>query len=341
MEILPPPDPRDDPLFAVRVAVGVMLSFLLIEPLAVPIPALMPALTLGLLAGQRGAFNAKKAFGGAIMIPLIAWIMAGLASLTRGDPAVFIVIFGLVAFAGFYLLIVLASPLGILLLIFPALLSAMALLADAALVAMRDSMIISGLAAGVLVPLLYVVFPPRTRVVYEHPTERPHLERPLTEVMIRMAVFVPALLPFYFGVETSSIIYPIIIVFVLAHPEHVLRRREAIERVVSTCMGGGIALVVLGLLTVQPHLPVLLLLVLIAGLWFGHRMTTGPFTPMTYQFGFSVMIVVVASGLTGRDPWEVAVQRTVLTLAGAMAALLLLAFLEEIFIVRPAQAALR
>lgn len=334
MEILPPPDPRDDPLFAVRVALGVTLAFPLAELLRVPVPSLTPVLLLVLLAGQRGAFNPRKVFTGAVAIPVIAWLAARLAGLTRGDPAVFIAAFALVAACGFYLLVVVANPAGTLLLIFPSLLSAMALVSDQALVDTRNSLILTGLSAGVVVPLLYLVFPPRTRELHVPPPARARPQRPLAEIAIRMAVFIPTLVPFYYGADPTSIVYLVIVVFVLGHPEHVLRRREALERVVATCLGGAAALVLLAVLTLQPHFPVLLLLVLIFGLWFSHHMMTGPFSPMTYQFGYSVMVMLVALGIAGQDPFEQAIQRVVLTLAGATAALLLLALLEDVFLAR-------
>lgn len=334
MEVLPPPDPREDPLFAVRVAVGLALAFLLVDLLSVPVPLWTPALMVNLLAGQRGAFNPKKVFGAAATIMVVAWAAAGLASLTRADPALHIVTFALVAALGFYLLVVRSNPVGTPLLVFPSILSAMALVSDATLIAMRNSLITTSLSAVVVIPLLYAVFPPRTREAYVPPPPRQRPQRPFAEVAIRLAVFVPALVPFYYGVDSTSIIYVVIVVFVLGHPEHALRRQEALERVVSTCIGGAAALALLAVLRFQPHVPVLLLLVLLSGLWFAHRMMTGPFSPMTYQFGFSVLVVVVASRLTGRDPFEVVVQRVVLTLAAATAALLLLALLEAVFVAR-------
>ena len=71
---------------------------------------------------------------------------------------------------------------------------------------------------------------------------------------------------------------------------------------------------------------------LVAGLYFGTRMMTGREPPMVYQFGFSAMLALVGGSLTSSEPGYAVLTRVVLTLAGAMAAVLLTALLEALFV---------
>ena len=64
MYVTPRPQAEDDPLFAVRLASAAALGFLIAVVLQSPMPMLTPALTVGMMAGMRKRFDAKKAFGG-------------------------------------------------------------------------------------------------------------------------------------------------------------------------------------------------------------------------------------------------------------------------------------
>ena len=76
----------------------------------------------------------------------------------------------------------------------------------------------------------------------------------------------------------------------------------------------------------------LLLLVMLAGLYFGSRMMHGRQPPMVYQFAFSAAVVLVSSSLTTSEPGYAVLTRVVLTLGGAVAAALLTALLEKLLI---------
>ena len=76
----------------------------------------------------------------------------------------------------------------------------------------------------------------------------------------------------------------------------------------------------------------MVLLLFLAGLYFGTRMMTGREPPMVYQFGFSAMLALVGGSLTSSEPGYAVLTRVVLTLAGAMAAVLLTALLEALFV---------
>ena len=101
---------------------------------------------------------------------------------------------------------------------------------------------------------------------------------------------------------------------------------------VATLLGAAMALLLLFCFTIVGHLSVMVLLLFLAGLYFGTRMMTGREPPMVYQFGFSAMLALVGGSLTSSEPGYAVLTRVVLTLAGAMAAVLLTALLEALFV---------
>ena len=107
---------------------------------------------------------------------------------------------------------------------------------------------------------------------------------------------------------------------------------EARQRMVATLLGAAMALLLLFCFTIVGNLSVMVLLLFLAGLYFGTRMMTGREPPMVYQFGFSAMLALVGGSLTSSEPGYAVLTRVVLTLAGAMAAVLLTALLEALFV---------
>jgi hypothetical protein len=99
-------------------------------------------------------------------------------------------------------------------------------------------------------------------------------------------------------------------------------------------LGGGMALLIVTLFALMAHFVILLLLVFLGGLFFASRMMNGRHPSMVYQFAFSVMIALTIGGLSSQSPFESAIVRIVLTLAGAITAAFLTSLLESLFIGR-------
>ncbi|MGV8856467.1 MAG: FUSC family protein [Devosia sp.] len=331
MEQLTRVDRAEDPHFAVRTALGVGLAITLGQVLNVSVPMLPAALALSLLSGQRGKFRIVRAVV-PLAFPVLAWLFSYLAALTVSDPLLFLSLFLLLSFAGLYLMVYRGSPGGVLLIVFPALFSMTAIASDQVLVAMRDSMAMSGPTCVVVIVLVNMVFPT--------PSDRLHIPEPephqssevLLDLILRTGIFALVLIYCYGSADTNLIILPIIVAFVLGQSTHHMRRQEAIARISATVIGGTLALVILLCYRVMPQLPMLIGALVLATLFFTAKMFDGERSAVTYQFAGSVTIVIVMSSFASRDAIEIIAQRIALSTGAAVLAISLLALLEAIFL---------
>ena len=140
MYVAPRPLLADDPLFAIRLAFAAALGFVLAPLLQSSIPALMAALPVGLMAGNRKAFDPRKVFGAPIAFLVMVWLMSSLVSLTRPMPMVLIVLMGVLLFLGFLVIQRTGNPLGMLIVIVTVLMSVMGMSSIAAMEMLRDAM---------------------------------------------------------------------------------------------------------------------------------------------------------------------------------------------------------
>lgn len=332
MYVAPRPRVEDDPLFAVRLALAAVLALLVALMLQSKMPMIMPALTVGLMAGMRKAFDPKKAFGGPIAMIVVMSLYAAIVSLTRPMPGVLIVFMALSSFLSYYLILRTGNPLGMLLLVGTVLMSVMGMNSIMVMGLMRDAFIEGALAALVIIPLLYALFPPATREanieVYKPGTESYHGARAL----IRGGVLLMLILWLYTVIDETNLMLVMAAVFVLVFPTREQLFAEAWERTFATIIGGTLALMIIGLFTLIAHISVLLVLIFLGGLLFGSRMMNGGHPPMVYQFAFSVMIALVVGALTTQAPLDSTVLRILLTLGGTVVAAFLTSLAETLFL---------
>ncbi len=105
---------------------------------------------------------------------------------------------------------------------------------------------------------------------------------------------------------------------------------EANQRIRATFYGSAVAIPVLWLFTLSPHLPILLGLIFLGGLWLGSKMLNGPHPSMVYQYAFSVALALIAGALSTQDAGYAILTRVVLTLTGAFVAAFLVALLDAL-----------
>lgn len=330
MYVAPRPEAADDPLFAIRLASAAVVGFALAPVLQTAIPALLAALPVGLMAGMRKAFDPKKAFGGPIALIVMVWLVAALVLLAKPMPMVLIMLMALLFFAGFYLIQRTGNPIGMLVILMTVLMSVMGMSSITGMEAMRDSMTEAALATLLIIPALYLVFPPRTRerMIEAYVLAPGHHVR---AAAIRAGVQLLLCFWLYSVIDASNMILAVVVTFVLVFPTRQAYFEEARQRVFATILGALVALL-LFCLTFIAHLPIVLLLVMLAGLYFGSRMMHGRQPPMVYQFAFSAAVVLVSSSLTTSEPGYAVLTQVVLTLGGAVAAALLTALLEKLLI---------
>lgn len=332
MYVAPRPKAEDDPLFAVRLALGVVFGLLAAILLQAQMPMLIPALTMGLMAGIRKGFDVRKAIGGPLAMIAIVILMSSLVSLTRPLPAILIVLIMACSSLTYYLILRTGNPLGMLVLIVTVLMSVMGMHSLSIMNIMRDGMIQASLVALIISPVLYALLPPRAKSpLVEVHTPAPGNQHGL-QALIRGSILLMLIFWLYTVVDKSSVMLAVAAVFVLVFPTREQRFAEARERCFATVLGGALALLIVGVSAVIAHLGLLLVFMFLGALFLANRMIYGRHPPMVYQFALSVMITVVVSSLTTRAPVEMIFTRIILTLIGAMSAAFLTSLLESLLL---------
>ncbi|SEP72584.1 Fusaric acid resistance protein-like [Devosia sp. YR412] len=337
MEQLTRVDLAEDPHFALRTALGLGLAVLLAEPLGISVPVLVVSLTLSLMSSQRGRFSLRRGMVVPLAIPVISAIFSAIAAMTLGEPLLFTTIFLIFAAIGLYLMVIRGSIAGSLFAIIPAMISVTAVASDQALVVMRDSFTMTGLFMAVTLPLLNFLLPPKTDRVHVPAPVAADYDRPGREVLLRLAILAPVLLFCWITADANLVILPIIVIFVLGQGEHTMRHREAFDRIIATLLGAATAIAGLAVYHLIPALPVFIGLTMLVGLYAAHGMSKGRLSPVTYQFGASVALILMVTSIGTRDAFEIIFQRTALTVVGAVLAIGALALLEEMVIGAPAR----
>lgn len=331
MYVAPRPEVEADPLYAVRLAAAGAISFALIPLLQPTLPPLLAAVPVGLMAGMRKTFDPKKAFGAPIAFMVMVWLISMVVSLTRPMPLVLVSVMGLLYFVGFYAIQRTGNPMGMLVLAVSVLLSVMGIGSPAAFEAMRDGFYEACTVALFMIPILYAVFPSRARdhlVETYTPAPGPHL----LGAAIRAGVLLLLSFWLYTVSDASNMMLAVVAAQVLVFPTRESLFAEARERVISVCLGTAVAFAALAVLTVTAHLYAVILLVFLAGLYFGSRMMRGHYPSMVYQVGLTVTLSLVAGALSTQEPGYAALTRIVLTLLGALAAALLAAVIEALLV---------
>ncbi|SHK11515.1 Fusaric acid resistance protein-like [Roseomonas rosea] len=331
MAALPRPSRSDDPFFSLRCAIGVTAGLALIEPLALNPGMILPSMLVSLFCGQRGPYRPVSSIMTAAILAVLIWTIFGLCVLTQGMPAVQFVALLAVCYGALYLLLRTGNQLGVMVLVFTSMIGVLFGNSRAGAEAMRDAFTVTAVVSALLIPLLNLLLPPRRDAAPIPPPPPPALERPGLHALLRLAVLAPVLLAFLAGAPVSGLIFMIIVALVLGYPTRDAQRTQGRERILSTVQGGLVGIVVLVLFTLQAQFPVLLLLVLLAALWFTERMVAGPRSANTYQLGLSVLAVIVSGATLGTHPLETATTRLLLTIGGAAFGLAALSLLEWAF----------
>lgn len=328
MYIAPRPRVEDDPLFPVRLAIMPVICLCLAIVMQTPIPAVVVSLPMGMLAGQRMAFNPTKAMLGPVLFIVLIGLIGGMISLTRSMPLVLLTLIFLVYFVGYYLILRTGNPLGMLILVIAVLMSTMGMYSLTAMEMIRDSFLQASLCSLVLIPLLYLLLPAKTNELFVEDYQPAVGGEYFKRALIRSMVMLALTFWLYSILDVSNLIYAIVAVFVTVFPTRQMLRRELKERVFATTAGGAAALLVLGIFVYVAHLPVLLGMLALLGLFTGSRMMNGRHPPMVYQFAFSVTIALVVGCLTTQAPWDATLLRVGLTIVGALSAAIMTSLLE-------------
>lgn len=329
MYITPRPQVADDPLYAVRLAMAGVLAYAAVPLIDPALPPVIAAFPVGLIAAQRMGFSPVKALAGPIAFIVVVWIVAFVVAQLRPMPLVYVTMMALLYFTGYRMILSTGAGAGMLLIVVTVLLSVMGMSSTAALEGMRESFTEASLLTLLLFPILFAVFPPRSRETFvEEPV--PSTGNINTGAAIRAGVLLLLSFWLYAILPPSDMMMAVVAAMVLVFPTSRAVWAEAAQRIRATCYGGVMGLMILSLFTVSPHLSILLLMIFLSGLFLGSRMLSGPQPSMVYQYAFTVALALIAGALSTQDPGYATFTRIALTLMGALAATLLIALLDAL-----------
>lgn len=334
MYVAPRPDVNDDPLFAVRLASMAVAVVALIPYIQPDFPGVLVALPIVLVAGMRKAFDPKKAFGAPIAVIVLIWLMTLIVSAARPMPGLVVAIMGVFYFLGFYLIQKTGHPMGMFVVIVTMLSTVIGLNSTDAMTMIRDGMTEAAVATALLVPILYLVFPPAAKdnlIEIYPPSPGPHA----ASALIRTFVLLVLSYWLFAVVQVTNLMLAMVAVFVLVFPTRETLFAEARERSMATVFAAFTAGSIVFVMTLNAHFSVLLGLVFLAGLFFGSRMMQGRHPSTVYQFALSTTLSLLAAALLSREPGYAVLTRTSLTLAGAICASLATAILETLLLPDP------
>lgn len=329
MYVIPRPDPVEDPLFGIRLGLLGALAYAAIPILNPALPPIIAALPVGLIAAQRRAFDPAKIVGGVVAMCVLPWIMTWFVQWLRPMPIVYVGAMWLVYFAGFLMILRTGAAAGMLIVVVGVLISVMGMHGSATVETLRDGFVQASLVALVIGPLVYILLPARTQEKQvDDPT--PGGGNAAVGAVIRATVLLGFSFWLYAVMQPSDMMMAVVAAMVLVFPTRDAVFHEARQRVRATFYGGAIAFGVLTLFTLSPHLPILLGLIFLGGLWLGQRMLHGTRPSMVYQYAFSVALALIAGALSTQDPSYATFTRIVLTLTGAFIAAFAVALLDAL-----------
>lgn len=329
MYVTPRPDADEDPNYGIRLGLTAALAFAAIPILDPAMPAIVAALPVGLIAGQRKAFSLAKAIAGPLTMIVIAWLMAWLVLWLRPLPLVFVGVMWLLYFAGFLMILRTGAQTGMLIVVVTVLMSVMGMHGPDPVANLRDGFVQASLVALVIAPIVYFLVPPHTRAVHvDDPS--PDGGHSVVGAMIRASVLLVLSFWLYSVMQPADMMMAVIAAMVMVFPSREAVYSEARQRVLATVYGGALALGVLALFTLSSHLTILLGLVFLAGLLLGQGMLYGRHPSMVYQYALTVALALVAGALSTQEPGYATFTRLALTVTGALTAAFAVAWLDSV-----------
>lgn len=338
MYVTPRPIAAEDPHYGIRLGLTRALAYAAIPILNPALPPIIAALPVGLIAAQRRAFEPGKLIGGVVAMIVLPWAMTWLAEWLRPMPLVYVTTMWALYFTGFLMILRSGAQAGMLIVVVTVLISVMGMHGSATVETLRDGFVQASLVALVIGPLVYLILPARTREKHvDDPT--PGAGNAVIGAAIRASVLLALSFWLYAVMQPSDMMMAVVAAMVLVFPTRRAVFSEALQRIRATFYGGAVALGILALFTLSPHLPILLVLIFLGGLWLGQKMLFGRHPSMVYQYAFSVTLALVAGALSTQDPGYAIFTRIVLTLTGAFAAAFAVALLDRLTHWRAAPAA--
>ncbi|CUH84895.1 FUSC family protein [Thalassovita mediterranea] len=330
MYVAPRPRAEDDPLFPLRVGALCAAMFAAIQVLDTQMPALTLALPAAFVLGLRGAFNIGKIIGLGIAAPILTLVLSWIFAVTREIPWLMILTTFVLLLGGIHLARQRGNNLGFIIAIITVLLSVMSLQNRAFLHVIRDELITDSIAAAIIVTLLYLVLPPKTKIIHD--------DRPQTATqslfagsVLRAGVATAYCFWLYLVLPPQDLIIALTALFPLVFPGRSAMINEAKDRLHGTVIGLALVMPALVIFATVPSFAVMAIVVALVGVGFGWGVMHGRMPPMVYQFATTTMLATTVTAMASDIAMQALISRFALTLTGAAGAVLAVMLIEETF----------
>lgn len=293
-----PPDPADPDLaakrMALRLALGPVLGFALAELTDSAIYFFPPLMAVQFLAAMRHPPSLAQ---GAVLIALTVLLNGfalAVAGAFAGRPVIYTLLLGLLLLFGFLLDTAGKTMPATLLLTLSTTLPLMSAQSVDAAAALASAFVEAVVMAILIAWAMFGLFPAPVSPTAARPPVRP--PSPGTAFANTLAVL-PVLVLFMASGQMSFVILLVIIAIVRLR-EQGSASRSALGLLFGNLLGGLVASIAFGFVTVQPGLPFFLLLVALVGLVFGARIATAAVRAPLYTVAFVTFLILLGIGVS-------------------------------------------
>ncbi len=279
---------------ALRLGFGVALGFLLAELWGTPLSFLPPLLAVQLLAALRQPPTLRQGLGLLILIALISGVTLLVASAFAGKPLAYVMLVALMLFAGFLLDTAGKAMPATFLLILGCMVPLVATQSIEAAAGVAAALVESAAIAVLTTWAMFAAFPAPAAAASAAPPAR---EASPKMALLNTLLLLPVLLTFMVSGRTTFVVL-IVIVSILRLGDRSTAHRAALGLLFGNVLGGIVATIAYGLITVQPGMIFFVLVVLLVALTFGGRIATGgPQAPL-FLLALATFVLLLGIGVS-------------------------------------------
>jgi hypothetical protein len=276
---------------ALRIGVGATLGFVLGELFNTPLFFLPPLLAVTFLASMPQPPTLRQGLGVVVLIALLSGLTLMLSSVFAGQPVVFLLLVGLLLFFGFLLDTAGKTMPATSLLTLSAMIPLAAVQSLATAVTLAEALV-GAHAIGLLTTWIAFAAFPAPSAVPIVPTKI--AEASPNRALVNTLLLFPVLLLFMIGGAMTFVVLMVIIA-ILRLGERSTAHRAALGLLLGNILGGIVATIAYGFVTLNTSVVFFLLVVLLVGLIFGARIAAGG--PQTPLFLLALVTFIILFGI--------------------------------------------
>jgi hypothetical protein len=280
---------------ALRLGVGVALGFLLGALSGTPFFFLPPLLAVQFLATMRQPPSLRQGIGVVVLVALFGGVTLFLAGSFAHRPLVYVILVGLVLFYGFLLDTAGKTLPASLLLTLGATIPLAATHSSESAIALAGGFVGATIIALLTTWAMFAVFPapaPATAAA-----AAPVRQASPRIALANTAVLLPVLVLFMVSGRMTFVLL-LVIVAIIRLSDRSASPRAALGLLLGNVLGGVVATVAYGFVTVQPSILFFLLVVLLVGLAFGAWIAAGGAQAPLFTIALVAFVILLGLGVS-------------------------------------------